>query len=179
MRTDMAAALDKLKPYLGKPCTCTWLTEPDTRIRFIEWALLEDKQALLDRVFGSCDVPGDYAEVLGEQSGGIAWMSGKLVPVAFLGEQDGATDGQLDAIVVLDISKPAGTVYSIPVNGTALPQKKLTRVAASIEALKVVTNAANTPPRAPAPPKVVKPPKPKPAKAAKGAKAAPDAVKKP
>src|SRR5687767_5421900 len=165
-----AAALDKLKPYIGTPCTCTWEGDEGIRIRFIDWATLDARQQLLDTLFRECDVPGDYAEVLGETSGGIAWMSGKLVPIAFLGQQDGDDSSELDAVVVLDVSKPTGTVYAIPVDGTAVPQKKLTRVAASIEALKVITGEVKARPIKPPPPPPAEP-KPKAAKGAKGAKA--------
>lgn len=155
------AALEKLKPFIGTTCTCTWQGDAGTRIRFIDWSQLETKQQLLDTLFKECEVPGDYAEVIGTMNGGIAWMSGKLVPIAFVGEQDGSDSKHLEAIVVLDVSKPSGTVYSIPVEGTAVPQKKLTRVAASFEALKVITGVAPSARAAPPPaaPKPKAPPK--------------------
>lgn len=127
----------ELEKFLGRPCTCTtWHGEAGYLIRVVDWNHLDDQESILGK-FEDCELGRDYKGLIAESDDGeIVWVSTTMLPVALLGLQDGG-DGQLDAILLIDVAKPVGPVYAIEVDGTAIPARKPKQVAAKVADLAI------------------------------------------
>jgi len=101
----------------------------------IDWSKLPDRDEWLDDVFGDCE-PKHFPGLIAQKDGRTQWVSGAMLPVAFLGQQHGG-EGQLEAVLLIDTTMADSPIFSIEVDGTAIPAKKPQQVVANLAALKI------------------------------------------
>lgn len=124
------------KAFLAKPLTCTWRRSAGHLIEVIDWAKFPGREAWLGDVFGDCDFPKHFTGLVADVGGQIKWISTTMLPVALLGQQHGG-EGQLEAILLIELAVADSPIYAIEVDGTAIPAKKPQQVAANLAALGI------------------------------------------
>ena len=124
------------RALLGKPLTCSWRRTSGHMIEVIDWARFPDRQTWLGDVFGGSDPSKHFTGLIARKAEHLEWTSPVMLPVALLGQQfDG--EGQLEAILLIDTTTADSPIFSIEVDGTAIPAKKPQQVAANLAALKI------------------------------------------
>lgn len=123
------------RALIGKPLTCTWRRASGHLIDVIDWPAFPDRQRWLDDVFGDCEPARHFTGLIARKGAHVEWTSIAMLPVALLGQNGG--EGHLEAILLVDTTTSDSPIYSIEVDGTAIPAKKPQQVAANLAALKI------------------------------------------
>lgn len=128
--------LKRIESLIGEKCVYDLGGEEWAALLF-DWDELPSvfRREFVAEIFGDCDVPGDYPELLEPGDGGPAWKSGSpWLPFGLANVQDedvelSAGDGfadypQFDQLLLVNVDEIEDStipVYAIDVDGTAIP----------------------------------------------------------
>lgn len=124
------------RALVGKPLSCSWRRTSGHMIDVIDWAKFPDRQPWLEQVFAGSDPSKHFTGLISRKGDHLEWTSPVMLPVALLGLQHGG-EGSLEAVLLIDTTTADSPIFSIEVDGTAIPAKKPQQVAANLAALKI------------------------------------------